>query len=148
MKRNSIAATFAVLLAAGYLLGAENPRDWKSGTLLESEKQEVHQGSTETSNSQGTIKNKNNKKADYSETTTTRNTDDYDTFQVYTIQGDTKTYIARERLLFPWSKPANVSVGEKVKYSVQKHTLYLLDEDGKQHKTGISKVSVNRASEP
>ena len=124
--------------------GADSSRDWKPGTLLETEKQQVHQGSTKTSNTDGTIKDKGNK-ADYSQTTTSTTTEDYDTFQVYTIQGDTKTYIARERLLFPWSKPANVAVGEKVKYAVQKNALYLLDDDGKQHKAGISKVSMNQA---
>jgi len=124
--------------------GADSSRDWKPGTLLETKKQQVHQGSTKTSNTDGTIKDKGNK-ADYSQTTTSTTKEDYDTFQVYTIQGDTKTYIARERLLFPWSKPANVAVGEKVKYAVQKNALYLLDDDGKQHKAGISKVSMNQA---
>ena len=145
----------SALLTSGFLLIAitmsawcsDTSRDWKSGTLLETEKQEVRTGSTKTTNSDGTIKNKGNK-TDYSQTATSTTTDDYDTFQVYTVQSDTKTYIARERLLFPWSKPANVTVGEKVKFAVQKHTLYLLDDDGKQHKAGISKVSVNRDSEP
>ena len=146
MRRNLIATIPACFVAALYLMGADSPREWKSGTLVESEKQEIRQGSTENSNTQGTVNNKN-KKAEYSETTTTTTTDNYDTFQVYTIQGDTKTYIARERLLFPWSKPANVTVGEKVKFSVHKNTLYLLDDDGKQHKTGISKVSVNQSNE-
>jgi hypothetical protein len=140
----------ALLLTFGSVLvfislsawGADNSRDWKSGTLLETEKQQVHQGSTKTTNTEGTVKDKG-KKADYSETRTSTTTDDYDTFQVYTIHADTKTYIARERLLFPWSKPANVAVGEKVKYVVQKNTLYLLDDDGKQHKASISKVSMN-----
>jgi hypothetical protein len=144
MKFKSLAVIPAILFAAIYSSGAQNSPDWKSGTLLETEKQQVHQGSTKTTNSEGTIKDKG-KKADYSQTTTSRTNDDYDTFQVYTIHTDTKTYIARERLLFPWSKPANVAVGEKVKYSVQKNTLYLLDDDGKQHKAGISKVSMNEA---
>ena len=126
---------------------AETSRDWKSGILLETEKQEVRTGSTKTTNSDGTIKNKGNK-ADYSQTATSTTTDDYDTFQVYTVQSDTKTYIARERLLFPWSKPANLTVGEKVKFSVYKHTLYLVDDDGKQHKASISKISVNQDSGP
>jgi hypothetical protein len=126
--------------------GADNSREWKSGTLLETEKQQVRTGSTNISNADGTIKDKG-KKADYSQTTTSTTTEDHDTFQVYTIQGESKTYIARERLLFPWSKPANVTVGEKVKYVVQKNTLYLLDDDGKQHKAGISKVSLNQGAE-
>lgn len=140
--KSVVFAASSVLLAVTLCAGAsDSPREWKSGTLLETEKQEVRTGSTKRTNSDGTIKDKGNK-ADYSETTTSTTTEDHDTFQVYTIQGDTKTYIARERLLFPWSKPANVTVGEKVKYVVQKNTLYLLDDDGKQHKAGISKVSM------
>jgi hypothetical protein len=121
---------------------ADTSRNWQSGTLLETEKQQVPQGTTKTSNTEGTAKDKGNK-TDYSQTTTSSTTQDYDNFQVYTIRGDTKTYVARERLLFPWSKPANVTVGEKIKYAISKQTLYLLDDDGKQHKAGISKTSVN-----
>jgi hypothetical protein len=143
MKAASFIAGPALLVIALCAWGADNSRDWKSGTLLETEKQQVHQGTTKATNTEGTIKDKG-KKADYSQSTTSTTTDDYDTFQVYTIQGDTKTYIARERLLFPWSKPVNVAVGEKVKYAIQKNTLYLLDDDGKQHKASISKVSMNQ----
>ena len=133
----------AVLLSfAVRAFGADTSRDWKPGTLLETEKQQVHQGTTKTTRSDGNVKNKG-KNTDYSENKTATTTDNYDTFQVYTIQGDSKTYLARERLHFPWSKPANVTVGEKVKYSIEKNTLYLLDDDGKQHKAGISKVSMN-----
>jgi hypothetical protein len=138
-----------LLLAAcmGFLIApvaftADNSRNWQSGTLLEAEKQQVPQGATKTSNTEGTAKDKGNK-TQYSQTTTSTTTENYDTFQVFTIQGDTKTYVARERLLFPWSKPANITVGEKVKYAVSKNTLYLLDDDGKQHKAGISRVSMN-----
>jgi len=146
MKANLIAAITALLIAAGCSFAAADSHQWKSGTLLESEKQQVLEGSTETSNTDGTIKDRNNgRKADYSENSTTTRTDNYDNFQVYTIQGEKKTYIARERLLFPWSKPANVTVGEAVKFSVHKNTMYLLDDDGKQHKAGISKVSMNEA---
>jgi hypothetical protein len=146
MRPGSIRAGSLLVTIALCTLGADNVRDWKSGTLLETEKEQVRTGSTKTSNRDGTVKDKG-KKTEYSQNTTTNETDNYDTFQVYTIEGDGKTYIARERLLFPWSKPANVSVGDKVKYVVQKNTLYLLDDDGKQHKAGISKVRINRETE-
>lgn len=149
MKAYWIMAITALLISAGCSFAAASPHQWKSGTLLESEKQQVLEGSTETSNADGSIKDrKNGKKADYSENSTTTRSDNYDNFQVYTIQGEKKTYIARERLLFPWSKPANVTVGQAVKFVVHKNTLYLLDEDGKQHKAGISKVSMNQTHEP
>jgi hypothetical protein len=142
MKPASVLASCVVLAVALCASGADNSRNWQSGTLLETEKEQVRQGTIKTENTEGSIKDKG-KKEDYSETKTSSTTDNYDTFQVYTIQADTKTFIARERLLFPWSKPANVTVGEKVKYVVQKNTLYLLDDDGKQHKAGISKVRMN-----
>ncbi|MBV8830468.1 MAG: hypothetical protein JO108_14680 [Acidobacteriaceae bacterium] len=141
LSRTVRVASTICLLAVG-AFSADTSRNWQPGTLLETEKQQVPQGSTKTSNTEGTAKDKGNK-TDYSQTTTSTTTQDYDNFQVYTIRGDNKTYVARERLLFPWSKPANVTVGEKVKYAISKHTLYLLDDDGKQHKAGISKVSVN-----
>lgn len=125
---------------------ADATKAWQSGTLNETEQIKVRQGATHTSNTDGTAKAKGNDKVDYSQTTTTTTSDDYDTFQVYTIQGDSKTYVARERLLFPWSKPANVTVGEKVKFSVNKNTLLILDDDGKQHKAGITKVSAASAA--
>lgn len=133
----------ALLLAATSLLPADS-KNWQSGILLETEKQEIRQGSTKTSRTEGTAKDKGNK-TEYSQTTTSNTSDDIDTFQVYTIQNHTKTYVARERLLFPWSKPANVSVGEKVKFAVEKNTLFIIDDDGKQHKAGISKVTMNPA---
>ena len=142
MKSILLLPACLLMVVAPNAFGADSSRNWQSGTLLETEKQQVPQGTTKTSNTEGTAKNKGNK-TDYSQTTTSTTTEDYDTFQVYTIQGDSKTYVARERLNFPWSKPANVSVGEKVKYAVDKNKLYLLDDDGKQHKAGISKVSVN-----
>ncbi len=144
MRLRHFPVAWALSLIALGAFGADNARNWQSGTLLETEKQQVRQGSTKTINTEGTAKDKG-KKTDYSQTTTSNTTEDYDTFQVYTIQGDSHTYVARERLLFPWSKPANVTVGEKIKYAVAKNTLYLLDDSGKQHKAGISKVSVNSA---
>src|SRR4051794_3117726 len=146
MKSASFTAGSLLIFIAVCTWGADPSREWKSGMLLEAEKQQVLTGSTRTTNRDGTV-NEKGKKAEYSQTTTSKTTDDYDTFQVYTIQGDSKTYIARERLLFPWSKPASVSVGEKVKFVVQKNTMYLLDDEGKQHKAGISKVSMNRDDE-
>lgn len=144
MKLRIVIATCVVWLAVLHASGADNGRSWQSGMLLETEKEQVRQGTTKVKNTEGTAKDKG-KKTDYSQTTTSTTTDDYDTFQVYKIQGDTRTYVARERLLFPWSKPASVTVGEKVRYAVEKNTLYLLDEDGKQHKAGIGKVSMTTA---
>src|SRR5690242_14053151 len=106
MKSILLLPACLLMVVAPNAFGADSSRNWQSGTLLETEKQQVPQGTTKTSNTEGTAKNKGNK-TDYSQTTTSTTTEDYDTFQVYTIQGDSKTYVAREKLNFPWSKPAN-----------------------------------------
>ena len=133
-----------LLIAAATTAVAANARNWQQGTLTETEQSKVKEGSTKNSNTDGTAKNRGNK-TDYSQNTTTTTTDNYETYQTYTIQGEHKTYVAREHLLFPWSKPANVTVGEPVKFAVEKNKLYLLDEDGKEHKATVAKVSLNPA---
>jgi hypothetical protein len=64
---------------------------------------------------------------------------------VFTIQAEGKTYVARERLFFPWSKPALATVGEPVKFAVEKNNLFIMGDDGKQHKAGVVKVSMKAA---
>jgi hypothetical protein len=118
-------------------------RQWQSGKLLDTEQQKVTEGSTTTYNTDSQKKTKNGK-TDYSQNTTATTTDNTDTFEVYTIQGPEKTYIAREKLLFPWSKPANITVGAEVKYAVEGRRLIILDDDQKEHKASIVKTSLNQ----
>lgn len=133
-----------IVLAASFACqaAAENGQGWQHGILLETEKQQVPQGSTTTTTSQGKATYKQDKtKYDHNSTSITN--DNYDTFQVFTIRSGSKTYIVRERLLFPWSKPASVNVGEELTFSVKKGTMYLLGDDGKQHKASVAKVSIS-----
>ncbi len=125
-------------------MAAAPARDWKTGTLLETEQQKVPSGTTYNSTTDGTAKPKGDK-TKYSQNTTTTASQDYDTFQIYTIQGAGKIYTASERLLFPWSKAANISVGESVKFVVDKNKMYLLDDDGKEHKATVKKVKLQSA---
>lgn len=120
---------------------AATARDWHTGTLMETEQEKVPAGTISHSNTDVTAKDKGDK-TQYSGNRTTTTTQDYDTFQVYTVEGHNKVYTAREQLLFPWSKPANVTVGEKVKYVIDKNRMYLLDDDGKEHKAKVTKVKM------
>jgi len=144
MNLKSLVVACAVVAFSMPVMAAPPQRDWQSGMLMETEQQKVKEGSTTTSSTDGSAKPKGNK-VNYSENTTTQTNDNIDTYQIYTIRGTHKTYIAREKLLFPWSKPANVTVGEHVKYVVDKHKLILLDDDGKEHKATVTKVSVTTA---
>ena len=146
MRRNGLGMWIVVLtiFIAGPAMSAA-ARQWQNGKLVDTEQQKVKSGSHTTYNTDGQSKTKSDGKTDYSHTTTATTTEDEDTYEVYTIQADDKTYIARERLLFPWSKPANVTVGDKVKFAVEGKKLYILDEDQKEHKASIVKTSLNQA---
>jgi hypothetical protein len=112
---------------------------WQTGKLTDTEKQEVPTGSTTTYNTDA-----NAKDGKYSRNTTAHTSDNTDTYQVFTIETPTRTYIVREKLNFPWSKPANIALGEQVKFTVQGNRLTILDDDQKQHKTSIVKASVTQ----
>ena len=132
---------FAVLLATTMAFAAT--RQWQSGKLLDTERQKVTEGSTTHYNTDSQKKNQNGK-TNYSQNTTATTTDNTDTYEVYTIQGPAKTYVAREKLLFPWSKPANVTVGAELKFVIDDRKLIILDEDQKEHKASIVKTSLNQ----
>jgi hypothetical protein len=134
---------FAVLLLifAVTAVALAGSRQWKSGTLTATDQAKVATGSTQSTNTDATYKNKDNR-TDYSRNTKTTTSDDYETYQTYTIDAGNKVIVARERLLFPWSKSANVNVGETVKYAIERGKLYLFDDDGKEHKATVVSSSL------
>jgi hypothetical protein len=131
------------VLGAATLVAAAPPRHWKSAVLTSMEQQKVNEGSTSTTNRDGQVKDKGNK-TDYSSNSTTTTSDNIETYQMYTIESDKVVYVASEHLLFPWSKPANVNVGENVKYVVEKGKIIILDDDNKEHKATIVKTSMKQ----
>ena len=133
---------FTVFLGSALALAA-GPRQWQSGKLMDTEQQKVADGSTTNYHTDSETKYKNGKTS-HSKETTARTTDNVDTYEVYTIQGPDKTYVAREKLLFPWSKPANVTVGAEIKFAVEGKRLYILGDDEKEHKASVVKISVNQ----
>jgi hypothetical protein len=145
MKRTSYGIWLLLAIFTVSMISLAANRQWQSGKLLDTEQQKIKEGSTTTYNTDGQAKSKSNGKTDYSQTTTATTTDDVDTYEVYTIQGSDKTYIAREKLLFPWSKPANVTVGAEVKFAIEGRKLYILDESQKEHKASIVKTTLNEA---
>jgi hypothetical protein len=138
MRRIRLTSTLLPALLLTTSLALAN--SWHTGKLMDTEKQEVPTGSTTTYNTDAQAKN-----GKYSQNSTAHTTDNTDTYQVYTIETPTRTYIAREKLNFPWSKPANITLGEDVKFTVQGNRLTILDDDQKQHKATIVKASVNQS---
>jgi hypothetical protein len=138
MKRIHFASALLPALLLTTTLTLANT--WHTGKLLDTERQDITNGSTTTYNTDSQAKN-----GKYSQNTTAHTTDDTDTYQVFTIQTHTKTYIVREKLNFPWSKPANIALGEEVKFTVQGNKMTILDDDQKQHKATIVKASVTQS---
>ena len=71
-------------------------------------KQKVKEGSTITHNTDASAKDRGNK-TDYSSNSTTTKSDNYENYQVYTIESGNIVYVASEHLLFPWSKAADIT---------------------------------------
>jgi hypothetical protein len=139
-----ISVLCSILCASNFAQGQRASRDWHTGMLVETEQTKVPSGTTKNTTSDGAINNKGNKQ-DYSVNSTSTTTQDYDTYQNYTIDDGKKVYVARERLLFPWSKPASANVGEQIKFAVEKGKVYLAGDDGKEHKASVVKVSLKTA---
>lgn len=142
MKRIGYKSKLFITIFLGSTMAFGAARHWQSGKVLDTEQQKVKEGSTTTYNTDSEAKRKHGR-TNYSENTTATTNDNIDTYEVYTIQGPEKTYIAREKLLFPWSKPANVTVGGEVKYAIEGRRLFILDEDRKEHKASIVKTSMS-----
>jgi hypothetical protein len=140
MRLRSVALALCLL---GTLAAVAADRNWQTGTVTAMERQRIREGSTITSNSDGSSKDRGNR-TDYSQNSTTTKTDNYENYQVYTIQSGDTVYSASEHLLFPWSKPANVTLGKPMKFAIEKGSMYLLDEDGKQHKASIVSTALKQ----
>ena len=117
---------------------------WQHGTLTSTERQKIKEGSTITHNTDATAKDRGNK-TDYSSNTTTTKSDNYEDYQVYTIETGKIVYVASEHLLFPWSKPAAIELGEPVQFAVKGGKMIILDSSGKQHKATVTKTSLKSA---
>lgn len=134
MKRSLIAV---ILLTSSMAFAATQ---WHTGKLVDTEKQQVPTGSTTTYNTDANARN-----GHYSQNSTAHTNDETDTYQVFTIQTPTKTYIVRQKLNFPWSKPANIGLGEEVRFTVQGNKMIILDDDQKQQKATVVKASLSQA---
>lgn len=130
-----------LICLCGTMVAKAQDLKWKHGILTATERQKVKEGSTTTHNTDATAKDRG-KKTDFSSNTTTHKTDNYDDYQVYTIESGNVVYVASEQLLFPWSKPADIELGDPVQFAVKSGKMYILDSSGKQHKATVTKTAL------
>jgi hypothetical protein len=140
-----ISLALVICLSGAVSAPAADNIKWQHGTLTSTERQKIKEGSTITHNTDGSAKDRGNK-TDYSSTTTTTKSDDYENYQVYTIESGNVVYVASEHLLFPWSKPADIELGQPVQFTVKSGKMIILDTSGKQHKATVTKTSLKGAS--
>ena len=129
----------------GTMFAKSEDLKWKHGILTATERQRVKEGSTTTHNTDASAKDRGNK-TDFSSNTTTHKTDNYDNYQVYTIESGNVVYVGSERLLFPWSKPADIELGDQVQFAIKSGKMYILDSSGKQHKATVTKTALKSAN--
>jgi hypothetical protein len=141
---------FRALALVICLLGAVTVKaddlKWQHGTLTATERQKIKEGSTIHHNTDGSAKDRGNK-TDYSSNTTTTKSDNYENYQIYTIESGNIVYVGSEHLLFPWSKPADIELGQPVQFAVKSGKMYILDSSGKQHKATVTKTALKSAAD-
>ena len=127
-----------VLLSVAVWAPAQT-RAWQTGTLSKSVQIKMQEGSRETGSIAGYL-NDNRNSFSTANVPNTSSTPDFATYQEFTIEVEQELYVVRQLLPHPWSKPAFRTVGEHVKFAVDAHAVYLIGDDGKQHKTAMVKV--------
>jgi hypothetical protein len=126
------AVLVVVMLVPSLALSAEKARDWQSGTVLDTERSQYFIG---TIGSTGTVQGNRT----YQGQTNTSQAAVYRVYQTFAIEGDTRVYLAQERLRWKWSKPANLTVNAPVKFAIERRKLFVIDDAGKEHEMEIIK---------
>jgi hypothetical protein len=139
-------ALVLVICLLGAVAAKADDLKWQHGTLTATERQKIKEGSTIQHNTDASAKDRGNK-TDYSSNTTTTKSDNYENYQVYTIESGNIVYVGSEHLLFPWSKPADIELGQPVQFAVKSGKMYILDSSGKQHKATVTKTALKSAAD-
>lgn len=60
-------------------------------------------------------------------------------YEPFLIEGETTAYFGREGLRWQWKKPANLKLGGPVKFAVAGRKMFVIDDNGKEHRMAITK---------
>lgn len=136
------AGTLAALLSAIALAG-KHERDWQTGRVLDTDRSQIYLGTTGDTTTAGTIQGKadaaGNISGTYSGSGAVHQRAKYATQEHELIEGDQYVYLVARVLHWRWSKASNLTVNAPVRFAVEKHSMYVLDDDGREHKTQIVK---------
>lgn len=119
---------------------AEKKREWQTGKVLDTNRLSSYAGSVGSASGTATSIGDTT----YGQVSGSSRAV-YRQYQDYLIEIGDYVYVCSERLRWKWSKPAMLTVNGPVKAAIEKKHLYLLDEDGKEHETTISKKILKTA---
>ena len=146
VQRQSWAVALSMLMPL-LAFSAEKARNWQTGKVLDTERSRYFAGTVGSGNTTGTAQSNGNY-GTYQGQTNTSQTAVYRVYQTFAIEGDTRVYMAQERLRWKWSKPANLTVNASVKFAVEKRKLFVIDDDGKEHEMEILKQVLKQPPAP
>ena len=125
---------------------AAKVRNWQTGTLLDSESSSVYLGTISSTSSSGTVSASTTSIGDYSHTTgsysggsRTSSRPVYSQREVHLVDSESYVYIVSRLLYWRWNKSADVTINAPIRFATDKQTMYLLDDEGREHKTQIVK---------
>jgi hypothetical protein len=143
VQRQSWAVALSMLMSL-VAFSAEKVRNWQTVKVVDTERSRYFAGTVGSGNTTGTAQSNGNY-GTYQGQTNTSQTAVYRVYQTFAIEGDTRVYMAQERLRWKWSKPANLTVNAPVKFAVEKRKLFVIDDDGKEHEMEILKQVLKQA---
>jgi hypothetical protein len=114
----------------------DKERNWQTGKVLDSDQSRRYVGSISdgSTTEDGTTSHSSGS-----------STAIYRVHQVYVIEVGQYVYVSQERLRWKWSKPADLTVNAPVKVAIEKNTMYLIGDDGKEHEAEIVKKTLKEA---
>lgn len=122
-----------ITLLTGTSWAKKKERVWQTGKLLDTDAVSHYAGSVRDKSVPITIGNR----------TYGGPSDDftavYRDYQTYVIEAGQYVYMCQQRLRGRRSKPVVLTVNGPVQFAIEKDSLYIKDEDGREHETKIVK---------
>jgi hypothetical protein len=109
-------------------MASTKPHAWQTGKLLDANVSGLYGGSTSsTTQIAGT------------DSSTTSQRAIYRVDETMIIDGGQYVYVVARVLKWRWTKESAVTVNAPIQFAIEGKDIYVLDEDGKEHKTKIIK---------
>jgi hypothetical protein len=132
-----MARCVALLLIVAFCLGAEKKRDWREGNMVDAEGADAYLG-----NSSATMRGRGydfspGGSSSRTPAQTAMHVSTYGIKETYVFQDDNYTYVASR--LNESGKPSRLTEMKTVKFAVEKKSVYLLDDRGREFKAKLVK---------